>query len=75
MSMSEVSHWFEGQNSWLTFVGISAILVIIVIPVINVYSIQVLWSQIPISEGKCNFDKTITVEQNYRDHQTSTGNY
>ena len=34
MSMSEVSHWFEGQNSWLTFVGISAILVIIVIPVI-----------------------------------------
>ena len=34
MSMSEVSHWFEGQNSWLTFVGIAAILVIIIIPVI-----------------------------------------
>ena len=34
MSMSEVSHWFEGQNSWLTFVGIAAILVIILIPVI-----------------------------------------
>ena len=31
MSMSDVSHWFEGQNSWLTFVGISAILVIILI--------------------------------------------
>ena len=34
MSMSEVSQWFEGQNSWLTFVGISAILVIVLIPVI-----------------------------------------
>ena len=39
MSMSEVSQWFEGQNSWLTFVGISAILVILIIPVImfNLY--------------------------------------
>ena len=34
MSMSEVSQWFEGQNSWLTFVGISAILVMILIPII-----------------------------------------
>ena len=34
MSMSEVSQWFEGQNSWLTFVGISAIMVIALIPVI-----------------------------------------
>ena len=34
ISMSEVSHWFGGQNSWLTFVGIAAILVIILIPVI-----------------------------------------
>ena len=34
MSMSEVSHWFEGQNSWLTFVGIAAILVMVIIPVI-----------------------------------------
>ena len=34
MSMSEVSHWFESQNSWLTFVGITAILVILLIPVI-----------------------------------------
>ena len=34
MSMSEVSHWFEGQNSWLTFVGMAAILVMILIPVI-----------------------------------------
>ena len=39
MSMSEVSQWYEGQNSWLTFVGISAILVILIIPVImfNLY--------------------------------------
>ena len=34
MSMSEVSHWFEGQNSWLTSLGITAILVIILTPVI-----------------------------------------
>ena len=34
MSMFEVSQWFEGQNSWLRFVGIAAILVIVVIPVI-----------------------------------------
>ena len=34
MSMSEVSQWFEGDNSWLTFVGISAIMVIVLIPVI-----------------------------------------
>ena len=34
MSMSEVSHWFEGQNSWLTFVAIAAILVIVLLPVI-----------------------------------------
>ena len=32
--MSEVSHRFEGQNSWLKFVGIAAILVMILIPVI-----------------------------------------
>ena len=34
MSMSEISQWFERQNSWLTFVGIVAILVIVLIPVI-----------------------------------------
>ena len=34
MSMSVVSQWFEGKNSWLTFVGISTILVIALIPVI-----------------------------------------
>ena len=34
MSMSDASHWFGGHNSWLIFVGISAVLVIILIPVI-----------------------------------------
>ena len=34
MSMSDASHWFGGHNSWLTFVGISAVLLIILIPVI-----------------------------------------
>ena len=31
MSMSDVSHWLDGHNSWLTFVGISAIMVITLI--------------------------------------------
>ena len=32
MSMSDPSHWFGGHNSWLTFVGISAVLVMVLIP-------------------------------------------
>ena len=31
MSLSEASHWFGGHNSWLTFVGISAIMLILLI--------------------------------------------
>ena len=31
MSLSEASHWFGGHNSWLTFVGISAIMVTLLI--------------------------------------------
>ena len=31
---SEASHWLGGHNSWLTFVGISAIMVILLIPFI-----------------------------------------
>ena len=34
MSMSDASHWLDGHNSWLTFVGISAIMVITLIPFI-----------------------------------------
>ena len=34
MSMSNASHWFDGHNSWLTFVGIAAILVMLLIPFI-----------------------------------------
>ena len=34
MSLSEASHWHGGHNSWLTFVGISAIMVILLIPFI-----------------------------------------
>ena len=34
MSLSEASHWLRGHNSWLTFVGISAIMVILLIPFI-----------------------------------------
>ena len=34
MSMSDASHWLDGHNSWLTFVGISAIMVMTLIPFI-----------------------------------------
>ena len=32
MSMAELSHWFSGHNSWLTFVGVVAVLVVVLIP-------------------------------------------
>ena len=32
MSMSDPSHWFGGHNSWLTFVGISAVMGMVLIP-------------------------------------------
>ena len=32
MSMAEPSHWFGGHNSWLTFVGVAAVLVVALIP-------------------------------------------
>ena len=32
MSMAEPSHWFGGHNSWLTFVGVPAVLVVVLIP-------------------------------------------
>ena len=31
MSMAEPSHWFGGHNSWLTFVGVAAVLVVLLI--------------------------------------------
>ena len=34
MFMSDASHWLDGHNSWLTFVGISAIMVITLVPFI-----------------------------------------
>ena len=32
MSMAEPSHWFGGHNSWLIFVGVAAVLVVVLIP-------------------------------------------
>ena len=32
MSMGEPSHWFGGHNFWLTFVGVTAVLVVVLIP-------------------------------------------
>ena len=33
MSMAEPSHWFCGHNSWLTFVGVAAVLVVVLITI------------------------------------------
>ena len=51
MSMAEPSHWFGGHNSWLTFVGVAAVLVVVLIPIPTVHTVQILWIQIPISEN------------------------
>ena len=32
LSTAEPSHWFGGHNSWLTFVGVAAVLVVVLIP-------------------------------------------
>ena len=32
MSMGESSHWFGGHNSWLIFIGVAAVLVVVLIP-------------------------------------------
>ena len=73
MSMSEVSQWFEGQNSGLTFVGISAILVIVLIPVImftlyKYYGVRFQFQKVNAYSGKA-----FTSEQNIRYNKTSTG--
>ena len=43
MSLFEASHWRGGHNSWLTFVGISAITGYTADSIYNVYIVQILW--------------------------------
>ena len=64
MSMGEPSHWFDGHNSWLTFVGVTAVLVVVLIPFPAVHTVQILWIQIPISENQFYFDKITNCTQN-----------
>ena len=64
MSLPEASHWFGGHNSWLTFVGISAIMVILLIPH-HIYIVQILWSQISVSESQLYSGKTFTTKQGF----------
>ena len=53
MSMAEPSHWFDGHNSWLTFVGVvAAVLVVVLIPFLLFTTVQILWIQISISESQ-----------------------
>ena len=70
--MSEVSHWFEGQNSWLTFVGIAAILVMILIPVIMFTLYKYCGVRFQFQKVECYSSKIITIEQNFRNNPTST---
>ena len=63
MSLSEASHWLGGHNSWLTFVGISAIMVILLIPFIMFTLYKILWSEIPISKSELNIGKAFTNQQ------------
>ena len=51
MSMAEPSHWFGEHNSWLTFVGVAAVLVVVLIPFPTVHTVQILWIQISISKS------------------------
>ena len=65
MSMGEPLHWFGGHNSWLTFVGVTAVLVIVLIPFLLFTLVQILWIQIPISENQFYFGKITDCTQNY----------
>ena len=64
MSMGEPSHWFGGHNSWLTFVGVTAVLVVVLIPFLLFYTVQILWIQISISENQFYFGKITNCTQN-----------
>ena len=61
VSLSETSHWLGGHNSCLTFVGISAITAD---PIYNIYIVQILWSEIPVSKSEFNINKASTNKQN-----------
>ena len=65
MSMSDQSHWFGGHNSWLTFVGISAVMVTVLIPFIMFTLYKYCGVKIPISENQFHFGKTVAFEQSF----------
>ena len=48
MSMAEPSHWFGGHNSWLTFVGVTAVLSGSINTIPTVHTVQILWIKISI---------------------------
>ena len=64
MSMGEPSHWFGGYNSWLTFVGVTAVLVVVLIPFLLFTLYKILWIQISISENQFYFGKITNNKQN-----------
>ena len=64
MSVAEPSHWFGGHNSWLTFVGVAAVLLVVLIPFLLFTTVQILWIQISISKSQLYSCKIADFEQN-----------
>ena len=58
MSMGEPSHWFGGHNSWLTFVGVTAVLVVVLIPFL-------LFTLYKYCGFRFQFQKINSIWQNY----------
>ena len=58
VSMGEPSHWFGGHNSWLTFVGVTAVLVVVLIPFL-------LFTLYKYCGFRFQFQKSILFWQNY----------
>ena len=64
LAISEASHWLGGHNSWLTFVGISAIMVILLIPVIMFTLYKYCGVRFQFQKVKFNISKAFTNQQN-----------
>ena len=64
MSMAEPSHWFGGHNSWLTFVGVAAVLVVVLIPFLLFTLYKYCGIQISVSENQFYFGKITDCKQN-----------
>ena len=65
MSMGEPSHWFGGHNSLVDICGCNSSTSGSINTIPTVYTVQILWIQIPISENQFYFGKITNCTQNY----------